>query len=47
MLVIDQDNWMLYEMFNSYEHNNGASWSAGEISSTPLRSPKDIVEVSL
>ena len=29
VLVIDRDNWMLYEMGNSYPINGGASWNAG------------------
>jgi hypothetical protein len=29
VLVIDRDNWMLYEMGNSYPVNGGASWDAG------------------
>jgi hypothetical protein len=28
VLVIDRDNWMLYEMFSSYPVNGGASWNA-------------------
>jgi len=29
VLVIDRDNWKLYEMGNSYPVNGGASWNAG------------------
>lgn len=29
VIVIDRDNWKLYEMFSSYPINGGASWEAG------------------
>jgi hypothetical protein len=29
VLVIDTDNWKLYELFAAYPHNGGASWLAG------------------
>jgi hypothetical protein len=29
VIVIDRDNWKLYEMFSSYPINGGASWNAG------------------
>ena len=29
MIVIDRDNWKLYEMFSSFPVNGGASWNAG------------------
>ncbi len=29
VLVIDEDNWILYEMFAAYPQNGGTSWQAG------------------
>jgi hypothetical protein len=29
VLVVDRDNWKLYETYSSYPQNNGASWQAG------------------
>jgi hypothetical protein len=29
VLVVDRDNWMLYEMFLAYLNANGSSWTAG------------------
>ncbi|MCG3121397.1 MAG: hypothetical protein ALAOOOJD_04462 [bacterium] len=29
MIVIDRDNWRLYELFAAYPQNGGASWRAG------------------
>jgi hypothetical protein len=29
VIVIDRDNWKLYEMFSSFPVNGGASWNAG------------------
>ena len=29
VIVIDADNWMLYEMFDAHSVNNGASWTGG------------------
>jgi len=29
VIVIDRDNWMLYELFSAYPQNNGANWRAG------------------
>jgi hypothetical protein len=42
VLVIDRDNWKLYEMGNAFPVNNGASWSASggavfDLSSNALR----------
>jgi hypothetical protein len=28
VLVIDRDNWKLYEMYRAFPINNGASWNA-------------------
>ena len=43
VLVIDRDNWKLYEMGNAYPVNGGASWNAGggaifDLTSNALRS---------
>ncbi|HEX8246474.1 MAG TPA: hypothetical protein VF541_23420 [Longimicrobium sp.] len=42
VLVIDRDNWKLYELFDAHPVNGGASWSAGsgavfDLSSNALR----------
>jgi hypothetical protein len=42
VLVVDVDNWMLYELYAAYPVNNGASWRAGsgaifDLSSNALR----------
>lgn len=29
VLVVDRDNWMLYELFDAHPVNGGAAWSAG------------------
>ena len=29
VIVIDRDNWLLYELFSAFPQNNGASWRAG------------------
>jgi hypothetical protein len=29
VLIVDQDNWILYELFNAYPRDGGASWHAG------------------
>jgi hypothetical protein len=29
ILVVDRDNWMLYELFYAFPHNGGSSWTAG------------------
>ena len=40
VLVIDRDNWKLYETYSSYPMNNGASWQAGNGAVWDLRSNK-------
>jgi hypothetical protein len=42
VLVIDRDNWILYELFSSYPQNGGKNWKAGSgaifnLSSNKLR----------
>src|SRR3982751_3518382 len=44
VLVIDRDNWKLYETFSTYPVNNGASWNAASgatwnLNSNSLRTP--------
>ncbi len=42
VLIVDRDNWLLYELFAAYPENGGASWHAGsgaifDLSSNDLR----------
>jgi hypothetical protein len=42
VLIVDVDNWKLYELFDAHPHNGGASWTAGsgavfDLSSNALR----------
>jgi hypothetical protein len=42
ILIIDVDNWMLYELFDAHPQNGGATWTAGsgaifDLSSNALR----------
>lgn len=40
VLVIDRDNWKLYETYSSYPQNSGASWQAGNGAVWDLNSNK-------
>ena len=40
VLVIDRDNWKLYETYSSYPQNSGASWQAGNGAVWNLKSNK-------
>jgi hypothetical protein len=38
VIVIDRDNWMLYELFSAYPQDGGKSWTAGSGAIFDLRS---------
>lgn len=40
VLVLDRDNWLLYETYYSFPVNNGASWTAGSGARWNMRSNK-------
>jgi len=40
VLVIDKDNWVLYEMWNSHKDKSGPGWSCGSAAKFDLKSNK-------